>query len=295
MVTSQGESLDPLPGASEGSAYTPAGGAASRSHDGSREDSRIPAASFEHVEAVLAPGEGSEDSNAQERLLSDQLVVDFVLAEGLNGPRHKALEDELINYALPVLEYLLRSGQIVAKCHELGRPLGRSYEQQGFSADDFNEFRQEMIARQIPVFTRMVFVDRKWTSRSGGASLTTYFVNGCARQFASIYRKWRRDRAHNLPSGLGLDVGVAATEPDPASRVANLDQSRRLFAQIPDRGMQEVLAWRAIGYTTREAAANSGLTTKAAEGRLSRLRKNLRQGELEPDNPEGEEPGRKVF
>ena len=241
----------------------------------------VPAGSIERAEAALAPGEAEQGDGARQRLLADQCVVDAVLKEGLRGLRHQALEEDLIRYAIPVLKQLLATGQIRAKCHRLGRPLSESHQLQELTADDLDDFAQEMVARALPLFTEAVFEDRRWAP-GGGAGLTTYFVNGCILQFQGIYRLWRKERHRTVPRGLDLDPDVTSSAPDPAISVADVDQAKQSLARVADESLREVLAWRAVGYTAREAAGRAGLTVKAAEGRLSRHRKSLGQGVLPP-------------
>jgi DNA-directed RNA polymerase specialized sigma24 family protein len=279
MVTSQGESPDTSSGSRQDPTCMPASETMPGSNDG--DSSWVPAGSIARAEATLAPGEAEQDDSAGKRLLADQRVVDAVLKEGLRGPRHQALEEDLIRYAIPVLKQLLATGQIRTKCHRLGRPVSESHQLQELAADDLDDFAQEMVARALPLFTEAVFEDRRWAP-CGGAGLTTYFTNGCIMQFQGIYRLWRKDRRRTVPRGLDLDPDVPSSAPDPAISVANADQARQSLEEIADQSLREALAWRAVGYTAREAADRAGLTVKAAEGRLSRHRKSLGRGVLPP-------------
>lgn len=277
MVTSQGESPDTSSGSRQDPTFLPASETVPGGNDGG--GPWVPAGSIERAEATLAPGEAEQDDGAWQRLLADQRMVDAVLKEGLRGSRHQALEEELIRYAIPVLKQLLATGQIRTKCHRLGRPLSESHQLQELTADDLDDFAQEMVARALPLFTEAVFEDRRWTP-CGGAGLTTYFINGCIMQFQGIYRKWRKDRRRTVPRGLDLDPDLTSSAPDPAISVADADQAKQSLAEIADQSLREALAWRAVGYTAREAADRAGLTVKAAEGRLSRHRKSMGQGVL---------------
>jgi DNA-directed RNA polymerase specialized sigma24 family protein len=291
MVTSQGESPD----TSSGSRQDPTCMPASETVPSGNDDggcSWVPAGSIEQAEAALAQGETESDNSTRERLLADQRVVDAVRKEGLRSARHQALEEELIRYAIPVLKQLLATGQIRTKCHRLGRPLSESHALHEFTADDLDDFAQEMVAKALPVFTEAVFEDRRWAPH-GGAGLTTYFINGCVMQFQGIYRKWRRDRQRTVPRGLDLDPDVTSRAPDPAVGVADADRAKQFLAEIADESLRKALAWRAVGCTAREAADRAGLTVKAAEGRLSRHRKSLGQGVLPPRSAaDGEPEGR---
>ena len=138
-----------------------------------------------------------------ERRRFDQLLVEAVLEEGIGGPRHRALEDQLIRYAVRVLRHLLANGQLVSKATRLGRPPVPADAWLDFTDDDRQEFAQDMVATALPGFTRAVFEQRRWTP-DRGASLTTYFVNACILQFARLQARWLGDRQAIRPSGLGL-------------------------------------------------------------------------------------------
>jgi DNA-directed RNA polymerase specialized sigma24 family protein len=209
-------------------------------------------------------------------LLADRLIVEAILEEGLASPRHQELERELIRYAVPVLRQLLADGQIIGKATQLGRPPGGSEAWLDFTSAVREEFARDMVADALPVFTRAVFQDRRW-SPARGASLKTYFVNACILQFAALYRKWLDQQRSVRPAGLQIDpAGEAGI--DPAAEAALRDEASRVLKQIKDPQTREMLALRAVGYTVEDAARRAGLTPKAAEGRLARLRKALKDG-----------------
>lgn len=226
------------------------------------------------AEAVLAPDEQCPEQGTAERLLADRLIVEAILEEGLGGPRHQELERELIRYAVPVLRQLLADGQIIGKAARLGRPPVGSEAWLDFTGAVREEFARDMVADALPVFTRAVFGDRRW-SPSRGASLKTYFVNACILQFAALYRKWLDQQRSVRPAGLQVDpAGEAGI--DPAAEAALRDEASRVLKQIKDPQTRQMLALRAVGYTAEDAARRAGLTPKAAEGRLARLRKALK-------------------
>ena len=286
MVTSQGKSPDTSSGSRQGPTDMSDGEADSSGHADGR--AWVPTEALRKAEAELAPEEEDQDSGGP-RLLADQLLVHAVLDEGLDGPRHQAFDRELVRYAVPVLKQLVANGQIRVRCHRLGRPISGLNELHRFTSHDLEDFAQEMVTRALPLFTAAVFVDRRW-SPEGGASLATYFINGCIRHFPGIYRKWRRDLQRYVPWGLDPDPDVTLRTPDPATVVADTDQAVRLMGQVPD-ALREVVARRAVGYTAREAAIDAGMTPKAAEGRLSRLRKTLSEAAVPPGRTGKEEIG----
>jgi DNA-directed RNA polymerase specialized sigma24 family protein len=276
MVTSQGKSPDTSSGSRQGPIDAPGS-----EPDGGGAYAWVSAEAVREAEAELAPEDEDQNGEAESRLPADELLVQAVLEEGLGGLRHQRLNRELVRYAVPVLKQLVASGQIRVKCHRLSRPVGGLSGVRRFLLNDLDDFAQEMVTRALPLFTEAVFVDRRW-SPEGGASLTTYFINGCVRHFPDIYRKWLRDLQRYMPWGLDPDPDAVSRTPDPADVVADTDQAVRLMRQVPVP-LRVVVARRALGDTVQEAAAEAGLTLKAAEGRLTRLRKNV----SEAANPPG--------
>jgi DNA-directed RNA polymerase specialized sigma24 family protein len=242
---------------------------------------------IQQAETALTPGTLRPADSDVDRLLADQLMVDAILEQGLGGPRHQALEDALIRYAVPVLRKLLASGEIIAKAARLGRPVSESAAWLEFTPADREEFALDMVADALPVFTKAVFGQRRW-SPARGASLKTYFVNACIRQFSRPYRAWLDQRRVVQPAGLDI-AADSSHEPDPAIAVAVRDEASRLLNKIPDRQTQEVLALRATGWSARDAAHEVGLTEKAAENRLARIRKTLKEERNNSEPPTGNE------
>ena len=238
-------------------------------------------------ETPLTPGdsEGGESPDAAAaRLQADHLMVKAILEQGLGGTRHQKLEDELINYAVPVLHQALSEGWIISMCVKLHRWRKGSPAWLDFTEAECEEFARQMVADAMPVFTKAVFVKRKWTAyRTDGqpASLKTYFVNACAMQFPGLYRKWLKNKTEQ-PSGLQPDLGTAGAVRDITIAVDLHEEALSLLKSIPDEQIREYLVWRAIGYTAKEAARLVGLTEKAAESKLGRIRKTLKKNGLIP-------------
>lgn len=229
------------------------------------------------AEATLTPGATADSEHQRaERLRADQLMVEAILEEGTGGPRHRYLEDELIVYAVPVLRNLLADGRLVSKATKLLRPPSPADAWVYFTEDERAEFVQEMVATGLPQFNKTVFEDRRWSPQRG-ASLRTYFVNACILNFARLQAQWLDDRKAVRPVGLEFDPDSFRSAPDPAAVVIIQDEVNRLLHGIRDKQVQEVLVLRAAGYTAEEAAREAGLSTKAAEGRLGRIRKEIKE------------------
>ena len=233
------------------------------------------------AETALAPTEIEADESGAGpagRLQADRLMVEAILEEGLGGPRHRELQDELIRYAVPVLRQILRDGRIISKCTKLGRPPGDSVAWLDFTEADREELARDMVADADHVFTNAVFRTRRWSAdrATGQASLKTYFVNACVLQFPALYRKRLSQRRTQL-AGLQVIEGGGEATRDPSEALDRQDEVARLLSRIPDPKMREFLVLRALGYPAAEAAQRVGLTEKAAENRLRRIRKALKR------------------
>ena len=109
-----------------------------------------------------------------------------------------------------------------------------------------------------------------------GASLKTFFIGACARQFPNVYRSWLSEILRweqvNRP-GQEIEEELIA---DPAGEdgftLAELaDLMARTISDPLTRSAAYLIAW---GFTHEEAAGMIGLSPRAVEGRLHRLRKS---------------------
>ena len=133
--------------------------------------------------------------------------------------------------------------------------------------------------------TKAVFEERRWTP-DRRASLKTYFVNACILQFPRLYREWLDQRKAVRPAGLEIDPDSGDSALDPAITVVLRDEVTRMLAKIADPQVREVLVLRGVGYTAEDAARQAGLTPKAAEGRLARIRKDLKNQRASTESPD---------
>jgi DNA-directed RNA polymerase specialized sigma24 family protein len=276
MVTWQWETPRSRPSRQRGS-RRPAGAAPREQELGGSEALQETRDLIREAEQALTPDPGQDD--AADRLRTDQLVVEAILEEGVGGARHRALEDELIRYAVPVLRHLLADGRLISKAARLGRPVSASGAWLSFTEADREEFAHDMVADALPVFTTAVLENRRWTP-AGRASLKTYFVNACILQFARLYARWLRDRQAVRLAGLEIyPYADSLSSPDPASMVVLQDEVSSLLAEMPDKKLRETVVLRAAGYTAADAAQAAGLAPRSAEGKLARFRKNLQEGQ----------------
>jgi RNA polymerase sigma factor (sigma-70 family) len=207
-------------------------------------------------------------------------------------PEYEVLANRLFAYAVPLFKNLLRTGLI--KKELLDRSLAN-----GLTSDDYERLHTSMAARDAlaitiviageDYFRRTVIPRMKWNA-DGGASLETYFVNGCLLQFAASVRSWRKEH----PEWAVTSVAGTAWE-DPADAVAdpqadammdaveNRDLIDRLAALAPPM-VKQIMLLMLEGLSFAEIGERLGISARAVEGRLHRFRtqvKNARRWRLD--------------
>jgi DNA-directed RNA polymerase specialized sigma24 family protein len=114
-----------------------------------------------------------------------------------------------------------------------------------------------------------------WDERRG-ASLRTFFVNSCVREFPNTYR-WIRTREERVAEPMDIEdmhriVGVALNRMrSRESEYAEYDELKQALRGTSPQ-FRAVIAYVAQGYTAREAAERLGTTLRAVESSLRRLR-----------------------
>ncbi|MEV7676474.1 ECF-type sigma factor [Streptomyces sp. NPDC088752] len=173
------------------------------------------------------------------------------------------------------------NGEIFRQSKLAGRPI-RVRHVLDWSQDDRYVLATETVLAGLELFRTYGLVGRRW-QEAGGASLTTYYMGACVRSFRPVYEQWFRDQSQSTVMGnVSLEdeltyLDLADEEAiDPHRAAAIQDQVRRALAALSDQQLRNGLVRRALGYTQREAAASVGLSEKAMERRLSRIRHKLR-------------------
>lgn len=222
---------------------------------------------------------------------NDAALIEAVLSEGLGGDRQERLETELIKYSIPVLTRLITHGTISERCRLLGWPITASGDRLSrLRGDVLEDLVIDMVAAGLPVFRQWVFKDRSWSSE-GGAALTTCFVNACIRQFPTQFRRWDKRQHREVLGGLDLAITSPASSSGPEDQALTQVETRKCLDAVTDEQTRELLVLAAAGYTRSEAAARVGLTVKAAEGRIARVRKRLRGSSTDPPVRNDDRPG----
>ncbi|MGX7826101.1 hypothetical protein ACTG9Q_13520 [Actinokineospora sp. 24-640] len=197
----------------------------------------------------------------------------------------------LTSYGLPVMNALLRRGQIFQLTAARGRPVNCPDSARehlaGFAGrDDRHELSLETVAAALKSFHKRTLVPGNWTPE-GGASLNTYFVGACVLEFANIFRAWLAKEFMPRRDLLGTDTPLTeflADKPlditahrDPADIAVDIMQFDEALNAAKDPKLRKALATLVLtgeGYTA--IAEQVGMSTDALKMAISRFRKKMR-------------------
>lgn len=221
---------------------------------------------------------------------ADQELISALALTGFTGPAQEMFEAELAAYAYPVMMAWTRTGEIIKRCAQKGRPLGIRDTGAGWSRDDRCELSTETVARALDFFRKKVLLHGTW-DHTRGATIKTYFVGACLFQFPNVYQRWNTERRSwqdrcamvvddpGDPAGLGLLGSDDNTEEHAIARHQLQQVMDELKDSYPD--LREIIELQLQGYTCAQAAARLGLSARAIEGQLYRFRKGHRDGDEE--------------
>ncbi|MFF7206198.1 hypothetical protein [Streptomyces sp. NPDC008141] len=237
------------------------------------------------IHGLLAGDVESEAAGARAaRLAADARVVDVLRADGFTGPRYRKFAGQLMEYGWPIMIGWNSSGEIFRQTGMIQRPVPAEKMVHDWDRDDRNEVATETVIAGLELFRTHALENGRW-SPQGGATLTTYYVGACVRAFRPVYIRWSRERMTRqgmrvVPLGPD-DADPLAGIPDqraadPYHTAAIYDELNRILPLLTDPKLRIGIAWRAVGCSQSEAATLAGLTEKALERRLSRVRVKLR-------------------
>lgn len=238
---------------------------------------------------VLAPGyrRHSEQQRAQQRA-KDVKIVERLRAQDFKGPNSDMFHLWLRDYSIRVITVLISTGGIFARCAKLGRHVAKPDDYEWMLTRDVCEqLTAACVDKGLEVFHEHALRRGGWRP-DGKASLSTYAVNQCVREFPPPFRHWLRRR---LLSASFLDAAgvperaIDHGQPDPADVVANRSEAEWLLAKFPEPERTALRLRAEEGLTQEEAAARVGLTAKALESRIGRARSRLGLTRQPPSRP----------
>ena len=205
------------------------------------------------------------------RLQADRELRDALAADGFTGPAYAVFEEEIANFGFAMMEALLRSGYIFARCREAGLHLPV----RKIDASDREDLAQEVVAGALRSFKAKGLEQGGWQPECG-ASLRTYFAGALLRQFANVWRS-RLSRTPDT-ADLSLDTvsfDMPSPAPGPADSSVMYDEIRRGLTEIENPKTRAALVLTEAGYQQEEIAEILGITLRAVEGLLRRHRSRV--------------------
>jgi len=212
------------------------------------------------------------DPTEGDRTRADAELVERLAGQGFEGREYERFKEALAAYGLGVMKGWLQSGEIFAKVAKEGFPLSPSTAELDELARD-RDARDELADSTVTValvrFRRQALIGRSWRP-DGGRSLASYFVGRCLREFPNEMRRFRRSRrAQRNEYATDLLDSLAGS--------GHATEILHLFDQVagPDEKTRRVVKLVVEGYRQREIADLTGMTVRAVEGLLRRLRRKL--------------------
>jgi len=214
---------------------------------------------------------GESPEEAERRLAPDIELHLHLAVQGFDGKAWSRAERVFVDYARTVVAAMIRDGRIfdqVARVTVLAQPPRRLIEEEV----------QDLTMMSVAVGVRRLKTSLKagkWNPGKG-ASLTTSAVNKCTLAFIDEYKAFYA-RTFATPQHLPLVNDHPAPLVDDHSNAAMA--AERWLRQLPARSQTSdnfrILTLISEGHTQKAIAEHLGMSEKAVEGRMRRIRQTL--------------------
>ena len=228
-------------------------------------------------EGWILEHEATAEAERLERLAVDQELVDRVRLEGFGGTTWRLLSEALVAYGTQVIRPWVRTGRIFPHCREKGFKV-KEPPPSGMASFDVADLADETVAFAITRFQNEVLATGRWDP-TRGASLKTFFIGMCLKQFPTTYTEWLRRAGREAEEQRALrdracHGGDWGTPWRPAAIAVSMEET--LEALVPDELTRAVVQMRHEGYHQAEISEVLGISEGAVESRLHRLRSRWR-------------------
>ncbi|MFD3937821.1 sigma-70 family RNA polymerase sigma factor [Streptomyces sp. NPDC058611] len=210
-----------------------------------------------------------------ERLAADRELCEQLRTDGFKGLRFLQLRDDLWVYGWKAVRAWMRDGSIVERCYQRDiffAAWATEREAMMRQADVRDEIAHHCVSEAVGKLMDSLAGDHHWEP-DGGATMRTYFITFCLWSFRDAFRKWASDyrrRLREAMDGYGHGPGSDLSAPD---RMVLQDTLNRILegASLEEKAIcQLILSHDA---TQEQIAAQLGMTRKAVERRMARVRK----------------------
>ena len=215
----------------------------------------------------------------------DRVLIARLAKSNFEGPGQDLFEANLSAYGYPVMMAWTRTGEIINKTKEKGRPLSLPPDGLKWSREDRSELSSETVARALAFFREKVLRAGAW-DHNRGATIKTYFVGACLFQFPNVYQLWQTERQrwnrHPIvsaddPDGPDMLYQVPSDD-DVEYRVIARHQLQQVMTELADKypDLHQVVEMWLEGLTDAQAANRLGITPRTLEGKWRRFRRRYR-------------------
>lgn len=236
------------------------------------------------LDQLMAPGvPGESESDRAARRARDAEVVEILRGQDFAGPLFGKFAGRLMEYAWPVLLDWTLTGEIFRQARQVGCPVPARLIIPQWSQDDRYEVVADSVLDGLDTFRDNALAGGRWNPAKG-AALTTYYVGACVFAFRKVYEAWSRQytAAQGAQAYTGADDDPLVNLPDqraadPCRTAVLHDTIDRVLPLLTTPELRVAVAWRGAGCTQEDAAELAGLSVKALEGRLTRVRVKVRE------------------
>lgn len=232
----------------------------------------------------LEEHERDEEAERLERLLADQNLVTRLEFSGYADREWEPVATEFARYGMSVLLSWIGKGTIFGKLREKGLGGLPEAPREWFDEEAVRDLATDTVVAALRWFKTNVLMMHRWDpTRSGAASLKTFFVGQILFQFRGVYRLWYRaeyDRRRHMicadPSDEVLLDRAAAQRID--QKVIDRAEVAESLALVNGEHARKAFVMTAAGHTHAEIAAALQLPDeKAVENVLCWQRRRLRR------------------
>lgn len=230
-----------------------------------------------------------EQRGNRERLEADRALYTRLKERGFEGVEMDRLRESLWVYGWRALRAWMKDGSIFERCAEKDVPvphhsLGAVVLER--RSDHRDEIAHDAVQYAVELFTTETLPKGRWDPNKG-AAMHTYFMGSCFYTFRDVYKRWARRYRTNLSAAASplIDDGLAKDMPPDDVVVLRETLRRILLGATWEARAICGLIYTSPQITQREIGDELGLTTRAVEGHMRRLRLHakllVRQGGVE--------------
>lgn len=234
------------------------------------------------IDGWLLQHEQLAEAERLARLDQDRELVEELREAGFAGLHWNYYATELVKYGLAVLTAWTVRGVILEKVrrHAFGGlqpPLDDSLLDREVAAS----LAGEVVAVSLTAFRNRVLIPGVWDPAKG-ASIKTFFIGQCLKQFPNIYKRWHHEtygdhlfQASDIATAPESEIELIR---DVATSVSIKDEVRRVLSGIKSPLTREVFVHQAAGRSAAEIAEILGTTEKAVTQMIYNERKRIKEG-----------------